>query len=59
MARGLSPGLARRVAVELTVHDALEAHAEAKYGITAASRARPLADALAVSVAFAAGAVLP
>jgi VIT1/CCC1 family predicted Fe2+/Mn2+ transporter len=58
-ARGLSPGLARRVAVELTAHDALAAHAEAEYGITAESRAAPLRDALAVSAAFAAGAVLP
>src|SRR5580700_7693872 len=57
--RGLSPGLARQVAVELTAHDALAAHAEAEYGITAASRITPLRDALAVSGAFAAGAVLP
>jgi VIT1/CCC1 family predicted Fe2+/Mn2+ transporter len=57
--RGLSPGLARSVAVELTAHDALAAHAEAEYGITAESRAAPLRDALAVSAAFAAGAVLP
>ena len=57
--RGLSAALARQVAIELTAHDALAAHAEAEYGITAASRAAPLRDALAVSVAFAAGAVLP
>jgi vacuolar iron transporter family protein len=57
--RGLSPGLARQVAVELTAHDALAAHAEAEYGITFASLISPLRDALAVSVAFAAGAVLP
>jgi vacuolar iron transporter family protein len=57
--RGLSPALARSVAVELTAHDALAAHAEAEYGITAESRAAPLRDALAVSAAFAAGAVLP
>jgi len=59
VSRGLSPDLARRVAVELTAHDALAAHAEAEYGITAASRAAPLRDTLAVSAAFAAGAVLP
>jgi vacuolar iron transporter family protein len=58
-ARGLSPGLARQVAVELTAHDALAAHAEAEYGITAASRIAPLRDAFAVSGAFAAGALLP
>ena len=59
VARGLPEGLARQVAVELTAHDALAAHAEAEYGITSASRAAPLRDALAVSAAFAAGAVLP
>jgi vacuolar iron transporter family protein len=59
VSRGLSPGLARQVAIELTAHDALAAHAEAEYGITSASLTSPLRDALAVSVAFAAGAVLP
>jgi len=59
VSRGLSPELARRVAVELTAHDALAAHAEAEYGITPDSRAAPLRDTLAVSAAFAAGAVLP
>jgi VIT1/CCC1 family predicted Fe2+/Mn2+ transporter len=59
VSRGLSPGLARRVAAELTAHDALAAHAEAEYGMTAASRIAPLRDTLAVSGAFAAGAVLP
>ena len=59
VSRGLSPDLARHVAVELTAHDALAAHAEAEYGITAASRTAPLRDTLAVSAAFAAGAVLP
>jgi len=57
--RGLSAGLARQVAVELTAHDALAAHAEAEYGITVGSLVSPLRDALAVSTAFAAGAVLP
>ena len=59
VARGLSPGLARQVAIELTAHDALAAHAEAEYGITSASLISPLRDALAVSVAFASGAMLP
>jgi vacuolar iron transporter family protein len=59
VSRGLSAGLARQVAVELTAHDALAAHAEAEYGITSASRTTPLRDTLAVSVAFAAGAMLP
>jgi vacuolar iron transporter family protein len=59
VSRGLSPGLARQVAAELTAHDALAAHAEAEHGITAASRTPPLRDALAMCAAFAAGAVLP
>jgi VIT1/CCC1 family predicted Fe2+/Mn2+ transporter len=59
VSRGLSLDLAKRVAVELTAHDALAAHAEAEYGITAASRIVPLRDTLAVSAAFAAGALLP
>lgn len=59
VSRGLSPDLARHVAVEMTAHDALAAHAEAEHGITAASRIAPFRDALAVSAAFAVGAVLP
>jgi vacuolar iron transporter family protein len=59
LSRGLSPGLARQVAIELTAHDALAAHAEAEYGITPASQTVPLRDALAVSVAFATGAIIP
>src|ERR1700743_2826162 len=59
VSRGLSPDLARQVAVQLTEHDALAAHAEAEHGITSDSRAAPLRDALAVSGAFAAGAVRP
>ncbi len=58
-ARGLSPALARQVAVELTAHDALAAHAEAEYGITRSSLVSPSRDALAVGAAFAAGALLP
>ena len=57
--RGLSRRLARQVAIELTAHGALEAHAEAELGITPASLISPLRDALAVGAAFAAGAVLP
>jgi vacuolar iron transporter family protein len=59
VSRGLSPDLARQVATELTTHDALAAHAEAEYGLTSATLASPLRDALAMSAAFAAGAVLP
>ncbi len=59
VSRGLSADLARQVAIELTAHDALAAHAEAEHGITPASLISPLRDALAVGAAFAAGAMLP
>ena len=57
--RGLSPELAHSVAVQLTAHDALGAHARDELGITEALRARPLQAALASAAAFAAGAALP
>jgi len=59
VSRGLSPGLAGQVAVELTAHDALAAHADAEHGITPASRIAPLREALAISAAFAAGGIIP
>ena len=59
VSRGLSPGLARQVAVELTAHDALAAHADAEHGITPGSAIVPLRGALAVSAAFAAGGISP
>src|SRR5262249_39432730 len=42
VSRGLSRHLAQQVAIELTAHDALAAHAEAEHGITPASLASPL-----------------
>jgi VIT1/CCC1 family predicted Fe2+/Mn2+ transporter len=57
--RGLSPDLARQVAIELTAHDALQAHAEAEHGITPATLAAPRQDAIAAGTAFAAGAAIP
>jgi VIT1/CCC1 family predicted Fe2+/Mn2+ transporter len=59
VSRGLSRRLARQVAIELTAHDALAAHAEAEHGITPASLASPIRDALAVGAAFVAGGILP
>ena len=59
VSRGLSRRLARQVAIELTAHDALAAHAEVEHGFTSVSLASPLRDALAVCAAFMAGAVLP
>ena len=59
VARGLSFDLARQVAIELTAHDALQAHAEAEYGISPASMAAPLRAAAAAGVSFALGASIP
>jgi vacuolar iron transporter family protein len=59
VSRGLSLPLAREVAIELTAHDALQAHAEAELGITPASLTAPLGVAVAAGVAFAAGAAIP
>lgn len=58
-ARGLSPGLARRVAEELTSHGALAAHAREELGIEEHRMARPLQAAWSSALAFALGAALP
>lgn len=57
--RGLTPELAREVAVQLTAHDALGAHARDELGLSEITAARPLQAALASAAAFAVGAVLP
>ena len=59
VSRGLSPELAQQVAVELTAHDALGAHARDELGIHDFTRARPVQAALASAAAFAVGAGLP
>ncbi len=59
VSRGLSPALATQVAVELTAHDALGAHARDELGIHDFTRARPVQAALASAAAFAVGAGLP
>lgn len=57
--RGLSAELAEQVAIQLTAHDALGAHARDELGITEELRARPLQAALASAGAFVCGAALP
>lgn len=57
--RGLDEELAGRVAVQLTNHDALSAHARDELGITEELRARPIQAALASAAAFAVGAAIP
>ncbi|MGC4112917.1 MAG: VIT family protein [Nocardioides sp.] len=57
--KGLSRDLARRVAAELTEHDALAAHAEAEFGIDKDNLTNPWAAAAASMVSFTVGALLP
>lgn len=57
--RGLSHELARQVAMELTAHDALGAHARDELGIIEAMNAKPVQAALASASTFAVGAALP
>jgi VIT1/CCC1 family predicted Fe2+/Mn2+ transporter len=59
VARGLDPSLAKQVAEQLMVHDALGAHARDELGISETLRARPIQAALASAGSFAAGAAMP
>lgn len=59
LSKGLSEETARQVAIELTDHDALAAHAEAELGLDAYERTRPWEAALASMLAFTVGALLP
>ena len=59
VARGLDPGLALRVAQQLTARDALAAHARDELGLTVVHTARPVQAALASAATFAVGAALP
>jgi VIT1/CCC1 family predicted Fe2+/Mn2+ transporter len=57
--KGLSPPLAREVAVELSKGDQLAVHLAEELGITEASRARPLQAMASSAASFAAGAAVP
>lgn len=57
--RGLNAELAHQVAVQLTKHDALAAHARDELGITDTSNTRPIQAAVASASTFAIGALLP
>jgi VIT1/CCC1 family predicted Fe2+/Mn2+ transporter len=57
--RGLTPDLARQVAVQLTEHDALAAHAEVELGIDPTELTNPWHAAWASMIAFTVGALLP
>ncbi|MBK0063830.1 MULTISPECIES: VIT family protein [unclassified Acinetobacter] len=57
--RGLSPELAKEVALQLTEKDALEAHARDEIGITEQTAARPIQAALSSALSFSLGALCP
>ncbi len=57
--RGLTPDLANKVALQLTAHDALGAHARDELGINEIMNARPVQAAFASALSFAVGAALP
>lgn len=57
--RGLAPELARQVAEQLMLKDALGAHAREELGITDATTARPIQAALTSAATFSLGALLP
>jgi len=57
--RGLTPELAKEVALQLTDHNALEAHARDELGINEITAAKPLQAALASAAAFIVGGILP
>ncbi|MFZ2016451.1 MAG: VIT family protein [Nocardioides sp.] len=57
--KGLSRETAKKVAQELTAHDALAAHADIEFGIDPDNLTNPLHAAFASTVAFTVGALLP
>jgi VIT1/CCC1 family predicted Fe2+/Mn2+ transporter len=57
--RGLDHRLAREVAVALTEHDALAAHARDELGIDPESLARPLEASVVSALSFSVGALIP
>lgn len=59
MSRGLDERLAKEVAIQLTAHDSLSAHAREELGITETLMARPIQASLSSAAAFAVGATVP
>ena len=57
--RGLTPALAHDVAVQLTEHNALDAHLRDELGISETMKARPLQAAVTSAITYASGAALP
>ena len=59
VSRGLEPGLAREVAVQLMARDALGSHARDELGLSEATAANPIQAAITSAVTFAVGAPAP
>jgi VIT1/CCC1 family predicted Fe2+/Mn2+ transporter len=57
--RGLTAETARQVAEQLTLHDALGAHARDELGLSDTLRARPIQTSLASAASFTLGALVP
>lgn len=57
--RGLEENLALQVAIQLTAHDALGAHAKDELGINEITQAKPMQAALASAGSFITGGLLP
>ncbi len=57
--RGLTPELARQVAMQMTAHDAFAAHARDELGISEVLNAQPVQAALTSAATFAIGAAFP
>ena len=57
--RGLDADLAQQVAVQLTAHDALAAHARDELGLSDQLQARPVQAAISSALTFSVGAFLP
>ena len=57
--RGLDAELAQQVAVQLTAHDALAAHARDELGLTDEMQTRPVQAAFSSALTFSVGAFLP
>ena len=57
--KGLTPELAHEVAVQLTAHDALAAHAEVELQLDPDNLTNPWSAAFSSAVAFTIGAMLP
>lgn len=57
--RGLDADLAEKVAKQLTLHNALDAHARDEIGITEQTSAQPFMAAFSSAIAFSVGALFP